>query len=172
MGGLTSIAGRPAAGAIGGAAGTLAMDLVWYARYRRGGGTQGFIDWETAAGTTSYEDASAPGQVGRKLIVAVLGKEPPASSARAMTNVVHWATGVQWGVAYAAALPVVRRLGTLPGGVGLAAVAFGASYVVLPALGVYKPIWEYDRDVIVKDATAHTAYGLTAAAVASALARG
>ncbi len=79
---------------------------------------------------------------------------------------------MQWGVAYAAALPVVRRLGTLPGGVGLAAVAFGASYVVLPALGVYKPIWEYDRDVIVKDATAHTAYGLTAAAVASALARG
>ena len=97
MGVLPLVMGRLAAGAVGGAAGTLAMDLTWYIRYRRGGGTQGFGDWETAAGTTSYEGAPAPGQVGRKLSVAVLGREPSPSSARAMTNAVHWATGVQWG---------------------------------------------------------------------------
>lgn len=171
MGVVSSMAGRLAAGAAGGAAGTLAMDLTWYARYRRGGGTQGFMDWESAADTTSYDDAPAPGQVGRKLSVAVFGREPSPSSARAMTNAVHWATGVQWGVAYGLALPLVRRLGPLPGGVGLAAVAFSASYVVLPLLGVYRPIWQYDRKVLVQDATAHLVYGLTGAAVTSAVAR-
>jgi hypothetical protein len=172
MGMLSSMAGRLAAGVAGGAAGTLAMDLTWYARYRRGGGTQGFVDWETAAGTTSYEGAAAPAQVGRKLSVAVLGREPSPSSARTMTNAVHWATGVQWGVAYGLALPLVRRVGPLPGGVGLAAVAFSASYVVLPLLGVYRPIWEYDRKVLMQDAMSHLVYGITGAKVASAVARG
>ncbi|KAB7743079.1 hypothetical protein GA707_15695 [Nostocoides sp. F2B08] len=167
---MSSVAGRLAAGAAGGAAGTLAMDLVWYARYRRGGGTQGFADWETAAGTTSYDDAPAPGQVARKLSVAVLGREPSPSSARAMTNVMHWATGVQWGVAGGLAAPLVRRVGPIPGGVGLASVAFGTAYVVLPLLGVYKPIWEYDRKVILQDATAHLVYGITGAIVISAVA--
>ena len=86
MGVLSTAAGRMAAGAVGGAVGTLAMDLVWYARHRQGGGTQGFVDWETAAGTTSYEDAPAPGQVGRKLTAAVFHREPPPSSARAVTS--------------------------------------------------------------------------------------
>ena len=162
---------RLAAGAAGGLAGTLAMDLTWYARYRRGGGSQEFVDWETAAGTASYENAPAPAQVGRKLSVAVLGREPSPSSARAMTNVVHWATGAQWGVAYGLARPVVRRLGPVPGGIGLAAVAFSASYVVLPMLGVYRPIWEYDRKVLQQDATEHLVYGLTGAVVTSALSR-
>lgn len=171
MGALSSMATRLAAGAAGGAAGTLAMDLTWYRRYRRSGGSQGFLDWETAAGTTSYDDAPAPGQVGRRLAAAVLGREPAPSTARAVTNAMHWATGVQWGVAYGLVLPLVRRAGPLPGGVGLAAVAFSASYVVLPLLGVYRPIWEYDREVLGQDATAHLVYGITGATVTSALAR-
>lgn len=171
MGTVALMVQRLAAGAAGGAAGTLAMDLVWYARYRRGGGTQSFIDWETAAGTTSYDGAPAPAQVGRKLSTAVLGREPSPSSARAMTNAVHWATGVQWGMAYGLAIPTVRRLGPLPRGVGLASVAFSASYVVLPLLGVYRPIWEYDRTVLLQDATAHLAYGITGVAVTGALSR-
>lgn len=171
MGRAALMVQRLAVGAAGGAAGTLAMDLVWYARHRRGGGTQGFVDWETAAGTTSYEGAPAPAQVGRKLSSAVLGREPSPSSARAMTNAVHWATGIQWGVAYGLALPVVRRVGPLPGGIGLAAVAFSASYVVLPLLQVYRPIWEYDRTVIAQDAVAHLVYGITGATVAGALSR-
>ena len=167
--GMATWIGRLAAGAAGGAAGTLAMDLVWYRRYRRDSGTQGFVDWETAAGTTSYEGAPAPAQVGRKLSTAVLGREPSPSSARAMTNVVHWATGMQWGMAYGLALPLARRVGPLPGGVGLAAVAFSAAYVALPLLQVYRPIWEYDGKVLLDDATAHLVYGITGAAVTGAI---
>ena len=170
MGGLSSAVGRLAAGAAGGAVGTLAMDLTWYARHRRDGGTQRFVDWETAVETTSYEDAPAPGQVGRKLAAVVLRREPSPSSARAMTNAVHWATGVQWGMVGGLAMPVLRSVGPLPAGVALATVAFGASYVVLPLLGVYKPIWQYDRTVILQDATAHLVFGITGAAVTSAIA--
>ena len=170
MGVVSTAIGRALAGAAGGVAGTLAMDVTWYVRYRRGGGTQGFVDWETAEGTTSYEGASAPGQVGRKLAAALLHREPPPSSARAVTNAVHWATGVQWGVVCGLALPLVRRVGPLPAGVGLAATAFGAAYVILPLIGVYKPIWEYDRTTILQDATAHLVYGITGATVTSAVA--
>jgi hypothetical protein len=35
-------------GAIAGAVGTAAMDLVWFFRYRRGGGHEGLFAWETA----------------------------------------------------------------------------------------------------------------------------
>ncbi len=58
-------------GAIAGAAGTLAMDLLWYTRYRRGGGETGFIDWELSSSTTSYEKAAAPAQVGKRLVFRV-----------------------------------------------------------------------------------------------------
>jgi len=68
-------------------------------------------------------------------------------------------------------LPVLHRVGALQGGVGLAAVAFGASYIVLPLLGVYRPMWDYDGKVILQDATAHLVYGITGATVTSALAR-
>jgi hypothetical protein len=36
---------------------------------------------------------------------------------------------------------------------------------VLPAAGLYKPIWEYDARVLAKDLRAHLLYGLTTAAV-------
>ena len=32
-------------GLVAGAVGTAAMDVVWYLRYRRGGGKEKFLDW-------------------------------------------------------------------------------------------------------------------------------
>jgi hypothetical protein len=29
------------------------MDLLWYARYRRGGGDEGFVEWEFSRSTKS-----------------------------------------------------------------------------------------------------------------------
>ncbi len=37
--------------------------------------------------------------------------------------------------------------------------AFAASYAVLPVLGVYRPIWEYDAGTLWKDASAHAVFG-------------
>jgi len=101
----------------------------------------------------------------------VLHRDPPASSARAMTNAVHWSTGVSWGAMYGVATAVVDGLNPVVGGLGLATVAWGSSYVVLPPLGVYKPIWKYDVPTLLKDASAHVVYGLTTATVMSVAGR-
>lgn len=45
-----------ARGALAGAVGTAAMDALWFARYRRGGGQQGPLAWETAEGVDSWDD--------------------------------------------------------------------------------------------------------------------
>jgi hypothetical protein len=46
---------------------------------------------------------------------------------------------------------------------------WGSGYVVLPAAGLYQPIWEYDRRTLANDLSAHLVYGLTTAAVFRAL---
>jgi len=46
--------GAIARGALAGAVGTVAMDVIWFARYRRGSGTSTFIDWEFARGLRDW----------------------------------------------------------------------------------------------------------------------
>ena len=40
----------------------------------------------------------------------------------------------------------------------------GRRYVVLPLLGVYKPIWKYDLETLEKDLSAHLVFGTATAA--------
>ena len=158
-----------AAGAIAGAAGTAAMDVLWYRRYRREHGQEGFLRWELAADVTDWEAAPAPGQVGRKLEQLVTRRTPPDAWARPTTNVVHWATGVGWGVNLAlakVALPGSRSLG-----LALGPVAWITSYAVLPLMKVYKPIWKYDARTLGKDLSAHLVYGVVTAGVYALLVR-
>ena len=144
-------------GAVAGAAGTLAMDLLWYRRFRAGGGSQDFFAWETSEGLKGYEDAPAPARTA-KVVAGMADIDLPDSSARAANNVVHWMTGVSWGEAHGVAAAV---LGTSnPGlGLGTAVVAWVTSYGVLPKLGVYKPISEYDGDALWQDLSAHLVFG-------------
>lgn len=51
-------------GSLAGAVGTLAMVVVWYTRYKRGGGGKRFRDWAFSSGLT-WDDAPPPAQVGR-----------------------------------------------------------------------------------------------------------
>jgi hypothetical protein len=149
-------------GAAAGAIGTLAFDRFLYRRYRREGGASGFADWETSAGVRSWEDAPAPAKVGKKFLEAVLRRELPAESARPINNVTHWAYGIQAGAVYGV---VVGSLFSpkvwygIPFGAGV----WASGYVVLPALGVYRPIWEYDRETLAKDLGAHLVFGLATA---------
>ena len=159
-----------AAGAIAGAAGTLAMDLLWYRRYRREKGTEAFAPWEFARDVESWETASAPGQVGKKVEELVLHQTPPDTWARPTTNVVHWATGVGWGINLALARFVLPRARGL--GLTLGPVAWLTSYAVLPLLKVYKPIWRYDARTLGKDLSAHLVYGAVTAAGFALLTRG
>lgn len=157
-------------GTAAGAVGTAAMDLVWFSRYRRGGGDQKLVAWESAKDVANWDDASAPGQVGRRLVEGFTQRELPDSSARALTNVVHWATGLAWGAQFGiVAGSTGRRAWTL--GLAFGPLVWLTSYVVMPLAKLYKPIWEYDPKTLAKDLSAHIVYGTATGATFAALAK-
>jgi hypothetical protein len=146
------------------------MDAVWYLRHRRDGGTDGVWRWETAQAVTTWEQASAPGQLGRKVLRTVIRRQPPDAWARPTTNLLHWATGAGWGLQYAAVAG--RRAGrSWWPALALGPAAWLSSYVVLPVAKVYRPIWEYDARTLGRDLSAHVVYGLTTSGVYAALDR-
>jgi hypothetical protein len=161
---------RLAAGAVAGAVGTAAMDLLLYRSYRREGGKEPLGRWELAAGVTGWDEASAPGQLGQKVVRRVTRRPPPDSWARTATNVLHWATGIGWGLQYAALAgrtsrhPWTRALALGP-------AVWLEGYAILPLAGVYRPIWEYDAQTLAKDLSAHLVFGATTSAVFAALTR-
>ena len=153
-----------------GVAGTIAMDLLWYWRYRKGGGSDGFGRWELSVGTEDFEHAGTPAQVGRRIVGDLAHIELPDRAAAATNNVVHWATGVQWGAAYGLAAVLGLKPGLRSGAV-LGLVACSTSYVVLPLLGLYEPIWDYDAPTLAKDYSAHLAFGTVTGATFWAISR-
>jgi hypothetical protein len=146
------------------------MDALWFQRYRRDGGTDGVWRWETAGAVTNWEQAPAPGQLGRKVLQVVTRRPPPDAWARPVTNLLHWATGVGWGVQYAALAGRTTVPSWLPA-LALGPVAWLSSYVVLPAAKVYRPIWEYDTATLARDLSAHLVYGLAASGAHAVLDR-
>lgn len=153
--------GAVARGALAGAFGTVVMDLVWYARYTRQGGTRRFIDWEFSV-KPDWNEVSAPGQVGKRVIEGLLQRQLDPKWAPLVNNVMHWGYGILWGAQYgiiAGSLPKRSfKLDLL-----LGPSVWVTSYVVLPAAKLYQPIWEYDATTLAKDLSAHLAFGLGAA---------
>jgi hypothetical protein len=167
MGTVTPL-GAVVRGLVAGVLGTLAMDTLWYVRYRRGGGTEGFRPWEFAADVKTWDDASAPGQVGRRLFEGLFQRKLPDAQARLVTNITHWAYGVGAAGAYgliAGSLPAAR----IAYGPVFGSAVWATSYAVLPAAGLYQPIWKYDRATLAKDLSAHLLFGTTTAAAFAAL---
>jgi hypothetical protein len=161
---------RLVAGAVAGAAGTGAMDFVLYQRYRRDGGKETAWYWESAEGVTSWDEASAPGQLGQELERLVTRRPPPDRWARATTNLAHWVTGVGWGVQYGALAGKTSRHPWLRV-LALGPVAWLSGYALLGLAKVYKPIWRYDARTLGMDLSAHLVYGATAGAAFAALTR-
>jgi hypothetical protein len=151
------IVASAARGAVAGIVATAAMDLVWYRRYRTGGGEESLLAWEFSAATDGFDEAPAPARVGRRA-AATVGVDLPDEWAGTTNDVVHWMTGIGWGKFAAlvvAVTPVPRPLVGLATGV----VAWGTSYAVLPPLGIYDPISHYDRETLSRDLTAHLVFG-------------
>ena len=167
---MRAIGRHVVAGLVAGAVGTAAMDAVLYRRYRRGGGTDGAWEWESATAVVGWDGASAPGKVGQKVERVVIGGEPPDAWARPTTNLVHWATGVGWAVPYAlvasatSAHPWARA-------VALGPAVWLSGYVVLPLAKVYDPIWTYDARTLGEDLSAHLVYGSVTSTVFALLTR-
>ena len=164
----TSLARRVAIGALAGAAGTAAMDLLLYRRYRRDGGKETLWQWEFADDVMSWDGASAPGRLGQKLERFVTRRPPPDGWARTTTNVVHWATGIGWGAQYGALAHTTSRHPWIRA-LALGPAAWLASYAILPLAKVYKPIWDYDARTLGADLSAHLVFGTATAAAYAAL---
>jgi hypothetical protein len=157
-------------GVLAGIAGTAAMDAVLYVMYKRSGGKQAPLAWESSEGVDNWDAVSSPGLVGKALLHRLLGREAPERWARPTQNVVHWATGIGW----SEQLALITGLSGLSLGSGLTfgATAWLASYVVLPFGKIYKPFWEYDYGTLAKDLGPHLVYGVTTTAVLAVFARG
>ena len=159
-----------ARGVLASAVGTLAMDLFLYRRYRREGGQSSFANWESSAGLTSWDDAPAPALVSKRLIERALRRELPPTHVRALNNLTHWSYGMAAGAPYGllgAFRPTKLRYG-VPFGAGV----WAGGYAVLPALRVYRPIWEYDLETLLRDLRAHLVFGVATAGTYRALAAG
>jgi hypothetical protein len=112
-------------GAIAGAVGTAAMDLVWYRRYRRGGGKDSFLRWEFggdvvgwAADRATRLTAGTPGAVG-----------PDHDERRALGHRHRLGRALRRAGRPVVPAPVVRSLALGP-------VVWLSGYVVLPLAGV------------------------------------
>ena len=158
----TTPLGAVVRGLVAGAVGTLALDVVQYLRYRRGGGADSFPSWEFSAGVRTWDGAPAPAQVGRRLVEGLFQCKVPDSAAALVNNVTHWGFGIASGAVYGVLAGSLPKPGVALGPPFGAAVWAGG-YVVLPAAGLYKPIWEYDRKVLADDLSAHLVYGITTA---------
>jgi hypothetical protein len=145
------------AGTLAGALGTVFLDAVHYRKYRRDGGTNGAGAWEFAPIET-WEDAPDPGQVAKRLVEGFTQRKLPDGAAWITSTVAHWAYGASAGAAYGVLAGSLRD--PRPGyGVPFGAAVFAGSYIVLPVAGLYKPIWQYDAEVVAWDLGAHLAYG-------------
>jgi hypothetical protein len=148
-----------ARGAAAGTIGTLAMDLLWYARYRRGGGERSFPEWEITRDVKDWSEAPAPGQMARKVIEGVTGRDVPVERAGAISNAMHWSYGVAWATTYSVVTKAAGRRWWA--GLLLGTTVWASDYVVLPLAGVYEPIWRYDLETLAEDLSAHLVFGTT-----------
>ncbi len=159
---MQPVARQAARGVVAGVLGTLAMDLLWYSRYRRGGGSDPFGAWEVTSELTDWDAAPAPARMGRKLIQVATGRDVPVQQAAALSNVMHWAYGTTWTAGYAVAAGRVRRRRPWWAGPAFGALVWASDYVTLPLAGVYEPIWRYDAATLAKDLSAHLVFGTVA----------
>jgi len=167
---LSTPVGAIGRGVLAGALGTAAMDALLYERYRRGGGESNVEAWEFSAGLTSWAEAPAPAQVGKRLIEGLFDVELPAKSVPVVNNLMHWAFGILNGAQYGIVAGSLKRP-KIRHGLLFGATVWASGYVVLPAAKLYKPIWQYDAKTLAKDLSAHLVYGLATATALRALSR-
>jgi hypothetical protein len=144
-------------GLLAGVVGTVCLDAVHYRQYRRTGGEKTPLGWEFAPIET-WETAPDPGQVAKRVIEGFTQRKLPDRWAWPISTAAHWAYGPSAAALYgivAGSLPRKNPLYGLPFG----AAVWAAGYVVLPAAGLYKPIWKYDAKTLAVDLSAHLAFG-------------
>jgi hypothetical protein len=146
LGGLSAKIGR---GLVAGAIGTAAMTVSSTIEQKRRG----------------REASTAPANAAMK----VLGIESfcdDAAKSR-FSTVVHWAYGTAWGVPRA--LLDAAGLRPAPASAAHGAALWGSEQVMLPALGVAPPLWEWGATEVAIDVGHHLVYTLATSLAYEAL---
>lgn len=164
------------AGAAGGVAGVLAMELYWKAvnavtgedpRSLTSEGPPHALDEPTVVGRQHEEGESSTAAVGRLAHEAVTGREPGGERKQKLSTGVHWGYGIGVGSLFGA----LHANGTdafNPGGLayGTALWALGDEMMV-PLLGLAEGPTAYPVKQHVHRLTAHLVYGLALSATTS-----
>jgi uncharacterized membrane protein YagU involved in acid resistance len=74
------------------------------------------------------------------------------------STVAHWCYGSALAALYGILVGSLRRPHALYG-LAFGAAVWATGYIILPAGGLYKPIWDYDSKTLARDLSAHLAYG-------------
>lgn len=155
-------------GVLAGAAGTVAMDAYWYARYRSGGGGSDPLRWEFVV-EQDWDKVSAPGQLGRRLVEGFAQRPLSPRWTSLVNNVMHWGYGLAWGATYGIVAGSLKRP-HIGYGIGFGACVWLTGCAVLTLAKLYQPLWEYAK-TLARDLAGHLFYGLGSAAVFARLAR-
>lgn len=162
---LGALARGLAAGLAGTAAMTAYQEAVSRVKRRASSGSESGSQGSEARGgqRDPWSEAPAPAQVGRRILAGMFEREVPPERIGLVTNVVHWTYGTAWGSAYGLVQGTIRAR-PAPAGAVFGTAVWGASYVLLPAMNLYKPIWEYRPKTLALDLSYHLVYGLVVAA--------
>jgi hypothetical protein len=133
------------------------MDTVRYLMSRRAGPKEGPLSWEFSP-IKSWNDAPDPGQVGRRVIEGFTQRKLADRWAWPISTAAHWGYGTLWGSLYGVVAGSLRSPDPVYG-LPFGAAVWASGYAVLPEGGLYKPIWEYDAQVLARDLASHLAYG-------------
>ena len=149
MSGPSALAAKIGRGLVAGAIGTAAMTVASTIEQKARG----------------REASTAPADAAMK-VLGIAGFCDDAAKSR-FSNAVHWAYGTAWGVP--------RALLDVAGVDGAAATAahgaalWGSEQVMLPALGVAPPLWEWGVKEVAIDSIHHVVYALATSAAYEAL---
>lgn len=165
-------------GALGGAAGTLAMRLYWSAataitgrdpRTLTSGPPPHALDDLSVAGPQHEQGEGSTAAAGRIAYEAATGEAPSSETKETLSYTVHWGYGLAMGGLYG----LVR--GRAPGADAAGGLAFGAALwlvgdeLMVSLLGLAKGPTAFPPAQHAHRLGAHAAYGLTTAAAAQTL---
>ena len=144
-------------GLLAGVVGTVCLDTVGYLRHRSDGGKKSPLEWEFGP-IELWKNAPDPGKVAKREIEGFTQHELADQWAWPVSTAVHWGYGSSAAVMYGIVAGSLREPSPLYG-LPFGAAIWAAGYLVLPAAGIYKPIWEYDAKTLAKDLAGHLAFG-------------
>lgn len=79
-----------------------------------------------------------------------------------MTTAVHWLHGIAWGGLYRLAEGSAEAHPAIAG-TAFGSLVFANAYIVLPAMGLYDPPWQYGPRTLAVDWSYHAVYGVATA---------